>query len=397
MLIRANIPSSVSSISVTMSCAGQKTLSDSLHLTIDSLITCSFPIVPVGKWSLLINAMDNGGNPIYYNQRQVLIQENTASIFDISFSISNAALQITLDWGSRPTDWIDYPGNPIFGKSQTDSISNGVLNPKILFQNGQYKMWFNYYQTKSNLQWIGYSTSQDGIHWTQPQPTDLTIGSSQTWDGEVISTGPVILINNQYFMYYTGTDNSTYQVGLATSANGINWTKKTNPVIAPSASWETLGIGATDIIQMGAVYYLYYHGIDANSNTAIGLATSPDGLLWVKSNTNPILQASESWELSGGIYFPSVIDDNGLLKMLYASRTPDNEGFGIATSFDGITWTKESTSPFFSVQSSQSAWARSIGYACWCKFGNEYNIYYSGIFRNIYSSDIYAIGLLKKK
>jgi predicted GH43/DUF377 family glycosyl hydrolase len=233
--------------------------------------------------------------------------------------------------------------------------------------------------------------------WNPPQPVDIALGSNGTWDSKSIVTGPVILKDNQYFMYYEGNGNSTFQIGLATSADGIHWTKLTSPVMAPSASWEILGIGVTDIIKIEATYYLYYHGIDAYNNTAIGLATSPDGFTWTKCNTNPILQASQSWELDGGIYFPSIITDNGLLKMLYASRKPYNEGFGIATSFDGITWTKESSNPFFSVQTSQSAWAQSIGYACWRQVGNEYNIYYSGVFKNINSSGTYAIALLQKK
>jgi hypothetical protein len=397
-LIRDDKPSSVSSIVVRMFREGQTTLSGSLPVSMDSLLTYSFSRVPVGKWDLLVNAMNGGGSLLYSGQRQVLIQENATSIWNMSFSLAPPSIQLTLDWGSHPTDWIDFANNPILRKSQSDNFSDGIMIPQLLLQNGQYKMWFTYYgQTQNVSQWIGYATSYDGIEWTQPQPVDLTLGSIGTWDSKSMTVGPIILTNNQYFMFYQGSNGNKIQIGLATSINGVNWIKQANPVIVPNAPWESSHIGATDIIKIGDIYSLYYHGVDASGNTTINLATSPDGFTWTKCSTNPILRATQSWELSGGIYFPSIIDDNGIFKMLYSSRTPNNEGFGIATSFDGIAWTKESLTPFFSVQTSQSRWANSIGYPCWRKFGNEYHIYYSGISRNIGAFGSYAIGLLRKK
>ncbi|MDP2364054.1 MAG: hypothetical protein Q8M94_09825, partial [Ignavibacteria bacterium] len=98
------------------------------------------------------------------------------------------------------------------------------------------------------------------------------------------------------------------------------------------------------------------------------------------------------WELNG-VLDGSVIMDNGTLKMVYMNSNAS--GFGIATSTDGLNWVKANSNPFFTNTNTANNWAHNdIAYPNFIKVNNEYRIYYSGIGDN---SIIYKIGFMRKQ
>jgi predicted GH43/DUF377 family glycosyl hydrolase len=138
-------------------------------------------------------------------------------------------------------------------------------------------------------------------------------------------------------------------------------------------------------------YYLYYSGRNL-PNYKIGLATSSDGIHWTKYSGNPILVPTEPWE-STGTFYPSVIIDNGIFKMVYSNANPNN-ALGMATSNDGIHWSKNISNPIFEMQNTSNNWGiGGISYPCFMKINNEYRIYYSGRLPN---SAIYKIGFFSQ-
>jgi predicted GH43/DUF377 family glycosyl hydrolase len=135
-----------------------------------------------------------------------------------------------------------------------------------------------------------------------------------------------------------------------------------------------------------------YYSILNGFLTKIGMATSVDGITWVRSPSNPILVHTVSWE-GNGVYFPSVIYENNTFKMVYMNRSAN--AFGMATSSDGINWTKDSNNPFFTEDNTANGWAdEDIAYPFFMKTENEYRIYYSGIGNP--NSSVYKIGFVRK-
>jgi hypothetical protein len=161
----SSVPPGVTTITATLTRTGFDTLTAALDVTDTTGII--FNNVLVGTWHLNVDARNNSNIVLYTGQTDVVVADNTVTQVNITLnpvSTGVGGVHIIVTWGSQPSGWVDFANNPIFHKSQTDTISNGVYAPKILIQNGVYKMWFTYYQSKNTSQCIGYATSQDGIH-----------------------------------------------------------------------------------------------------------------------------------------------------------------------------------------------------------------------------------------
>jgi|GEM_PF-5408622 hypothetical protein len=119
-----------------------------------------------------------------------------------------------------------------------------------------------------------------------------------------------------------------------------------NPVLSfVPGGWET-SISPATVTKKGAVYSLYYHGVHATvDKRAVGLATSSDGIAWTKEASNPVLEGSNSGWDANVVNDLSVIEEGGSLKSWYAGadKFPSKGGIGqvgYATSVDGINFAK---------------------------------------------------------
>jgi predicted GH43/DUF377 family glycosyl hydrolase len=155
-----------------------------------------------------------------------------------------------------------------------------------------------------------------------------------------------------------------------------------------TSGWE-YQIAPSSIIRINGTYYLYYYGRNL-PYLKIGLATSPDGINWTKYSGNPILTYTQTWE-GTGVYSASVYEKNGQYEMIYMNSL--GTGFGKATSSDGINWQKDESNPFFTKEQTHNNWADyKIAYPYFIRVNNHDRIYYTG-FSN---TGPYRIGFVSK-
>jgi predicted GH43/DUF377 family glycosyl hydrolase len=224
---------------------------------------------------------------------------------------------------------------------------------------------------------IWYAESLDGINWnTIGSGPVLTPGAAGSWDDYTIAPSTVMKVNNQYRLYYMGYRSSTdiVNVGLALSADGINWVKNSSPVIAANSQYYTVGL--TDIVKKDNLYLAYfnYNNNRSSFNNKIGVATSYDGINWNMYGGNPVLTATLLWE-GGSIYYPTVVVENNQYKMVYSNAGGENT-FGMAVSNDGFNFVKQSA-PFFNNTNTAKKYLQ-CAYPYYRKLNNEYRIYYTG-------------------
>ena len=148
---------------------------------------------------------------------------------------------------------------------------------------------------------------------------------SNSRSGETSTGGGVEGGFLMWYGYYSNGD----KVGLATSPDGVTWSKSPSNPVLNSAYMPS-------VVYDGSSYKMWYSYY--SSGDKIGLATSPDGVTWSKSPSNPVLSSA---------YIPWVVFDGSIYKMWYGYYSSGDK-IGLATSPDGVTWSKSPSNPVLS-------------------------------------------------
>jgi hypothetical protein len=132
-----------------------------------------------------------------------------------------------------------------------------------------------------------YGDAADNADTSHPRhAAPVVLQADQAWEGGSVSGPSALRVAAQVWLYYAAAGG----IGLATSADGLAFTKRTGPVLAvdATAGWETTAPHAPSVAVFpdGTWHMLYGAG------GAIGEATSADGLAWTRSGTQPVLAAS---------------------------------------------------------------------------------------------------------
>lgn len=376
---RTTAPANVASVTAYLTRQGFSTITGNMNIAADTTASISLNSIATGQWHLTVEAKDNSGIVTYKGESDVTISAGLTTQVSLTLQPTSGnvgGIYIFVQWGAAQTNWLDCINNPIFKMSNSSFDNFGVTSPHVIIEENKYKMWFH---NQATIPSIGYAESPDGYNWTRPssQPV-INLGSSGTWDCGYIQPGPVINVDGQYWMYYSGSAVSgmeSSRIGLAVSTDGIHWTKRANPVLLNQSGWESSVI-ASEVIKINNTFYLYYTGRQYPVYK-IGLATSSDGINWARHSGNPILSADQTWEGSG-VFNPSVIKDGNRYVMVYGNLYDEKTALGMAVSEDGIHWTKENSNPFFTYNNTANHWINYIQYPCLRVKNNEWRIYYSG-------------------
>ena len=392
---KQNAPESVVYVKAYLTRENFDPISGTLNLLSDSTADLLLNEIDAGTWHLKVDAEDDSGLVLYTGETDVQVFAGFTSQVYLTLQPTGSgtgSIYIYVTWGVPINfNWIDYQYNPILSSSGSYYDYYGVSQPVVIFDQGVYKMWY-YADAGSAQMTVGLATSPDGINWNVYNSNPVLLpGLYGSWDAHTVTPGAMMKDGNIYRMYYNGWSNQygIWHIGLATSTDGINWVKHPQPILSGTSGWE-YQIGASSVIKKDSIYYLYYYGRNL-PNYKIGVAFSTDGINFTRYQGNPILTNQENWELNGVLY-ASVIEHNTELQMVFMNS--NGTGFGIANSSDGLNWTKANNNPFFTNENTANGWAvGKIAYPNFLKVQNEIRIYYSGY---NYSSQYLKIGMMRK-
>ena len=96
-----------------------------------------------------------------------------------------------------------------------------LSNMCVLKDGGEYKMW--YAANDNPTVRVHLATSGDGVSWTK-QGVVVPLGTNPGFDGEHTHTPHVIKDGSNYTMWYAGHQTGTYRVLTAESTDGVTWT-----------------------------------------------------------------------------------------------------------------------------------------------------------------------------
>jgi len=103
------------------------------------------------------------------------------------------------------------------------------------------------------------------------------------WESGYLYNPSAIVIDDKIWLLYRAQNrNKTSSIGLAWSSDGYNFDRHNQPVIFPTEPYEEIG-GCEDprVIRVNGTFYLTYTGYD-NTTARLCLATSEDLLNWKK-------------------------------------------------------------------------------------------------------------------
>lgn len=255
----------------------------------------------------------------------------------------------------------DDPSIPIVTHDPSPEIKNLYINPgAVLFHEGQFHMFFNSFTAWPGTIKVGYLTSRDGYHWQMVQDAPVfTTDQIPFGDGQADVSSVLVMDDGTWLMYFHTIRSG--QIGRATAASPLGpWSVGADPILnpGPSGAWDELGVIWPSVVRDENGYRMYYGGKRA-LNTAIGLATSPDGITWTKhddpettnelyAESDPVLTVDASWELNK-VDRPRVTHSPDGWVMIFQGGPIEMRG--LALSDDGLHWQKYPSNPVFTSKS----------------------------------------------
>jgi hypothetical protein len=248
-------------------------------------------------------------------------------------------LLITVKISFSQVHWTKHPNNPV--KSPGAQAS-------CILDNDTLKMW--YATGHLGVPRIKAVWSLDGINWNDYHDGNpvMPLGEEGEWDDTLQDTPEIIKVGDIYKLFYYGDttarpvhtfstyDSITSAIGLATSTDGINWEKYSeNPVITKgdSASFDGRWIESPTILydSINSKFYMWYAAMGWDWLNQVGLATSDCGFIWNKYNGNPVINEGPDFYDSVGVHVPSVIKTDDIYEIWYSAMPP------VQNSWDSLT------------------------------------------------------------
>jgi predicted GH43/DUF377 family glycosyl hydrolase len=280
--------------------------------------------------------------------------------------------------GSETTaGWVKSPKKPVLGGSLGTCFDVSVLK-----DGPRYRMWFSWRPKQS----IALVESRNGVDWSKPLIV-LGPNTSSGWENDV--NRPVVIKNSgRYHMWYTGQAKGKSWIGYATSLDGKSWRRISGrPVLSAEVPWEKVAVMCPHVLydEQARLYRMWYSGGEQYEPNAIGYATSPDGMKWMKDERNPIFQPDpqSDWE-KDRVTGCQVIRDGSWYLMFYIGfRDQQHAQIGVARSKDGITgWQPHPANPI--IRSGKDKWDQDAVYKPFAVFdGRQWLLWYNGRRGNI--------------
>jgi subtilisin family serine protease len=254
--------------------------------------------------------------------------------------------------------------NPILEPGAPGSWDSRIIaSPSAVFIDDEYYLFYVGDNPPSNIGAIGYATSTDGVQFTKYEGNPILMGDGSGFDADWAAYPVVLVEDNTWIIYYAGwASGGQVQIGRATAQNPNGpWTRSYNPILSPGSYWEWDGewLYADSVISTESGYLMNYTGDSyPGISSKIGMATSANGLIWTKyddpgtpnspfAESDPVLRPGSPGTWDHRIIKHSDIrkTDNGW-EMFYTGYGTFLDGaIGYVTSQDGILWTRPDDNP----------------------------------------------------
>jgi predicted GH43/DUF377 family glycosyl hydrolase len=191
--------------------------------------------------------------------------------------------------------WRRASNTPILSPQGTTWESAGTFNPAVLRVPGgapfssKFVMLYRA-QDAAGTSRLGYAESRDGIHFTRRADPILAPETGYEKDGGV-EDPRLQKIDDTYVLTYTGYNKKEAQLCLATSRDLIHWDRKGVILPAYQGNWNAGWTKSGAIVpeKIDGKYWMYWLGTAADKTDQMGLSYSTDLIRWTEATEKPVL------------------------------------------------------------------------------------------------------------
>lgn len=277
------------------------------------------------------------------------------SLIGVSFA------QNKLPFPKELTDFEPYSGNPVFaGTGNPDTWDEKIRERGfVMNENGKYYLWYTGYDQKTGKQmkYLGLATSDDGLTWTR-------YGNSPVYRERWVEDMFVLKDEGTYYMFAESRDDIPR---LFISSDRVNW-KDRGRLDVRNVNGTPISdgpYGTPTVVKKGRTWYLYYERNDA----AVWCATSSDLNIWTNVSDEPVLKCGPDAYDMYAVAFNKIILHKGVYYAYYHASAFKNWAewtTNVAASKDLIHWEKYNANPILKENASS-------GYPVWD--GKQYRFY----------------------
>ncbi len=303
--------------------------------------------------------------------------------------------------GIAQTDLVPHEGNPIITYGPAGSWDEGLaFLPDVVQYDGT---WYLFYTGSPNIQTdplaIGLATSADGFAFTKSDSNPVLEADGTGYDALSLGQPVVIVEGGTWVLYYNARSapgpGPGPAIGRATAPDPTGpWTQSEQSVLETGGSgeWDSGFVTPNAVCPTEGGYTMYYSGGVGYPMlpSMVGMATSPDGVTWVKyddpatsehpyAESDPVVPLGDSGEWDSGYAWMAAVLETAAGWEMYYTGDPDTwtgEWIGYATSTDGVTWTKWPGNPILGPSEPWATLDVVAGSAV--RVGSRYVLYYSG-------------------
>lgn len=242
-------------------------------------------------------------------------------------------VQVGLASSAGGVTWNKSAANPVLGGTPGDWDQLAAERaPWVIKEGGVFKMWYESGEPRQ----LGYATSPNGVTWTKHAANPVVQPGPDGFDADYVGHGAVLHEGIYKLWYHAGGDEGPI-VAYATSPDGIAWSKQ-GPVFHPEGgNWDEWAVWGPSVLRYNGLYWMWYSGAGPQGQPAIGVATSFDGVAWTRIGTAPVISAANP------IGDPHVLLHGSILKMWYSDY--EQGVIKYAESTDGVNWTVSGGNP----------------------------------------------------
>lgn len=239
--------------------------------------------------------------------------------------------------------WKLDPQTPLLTTAGTPYVT--LETPSVVRYKGKWHMYYMGVLPPGSVpaSHVGHAISDDGVNWRHaPNGTKVAAatGKVEDWNGFLVSEPGAVMFRDKIYLYFAALGArpglkppQLMTIGLMTSADGENFDKPRRVLSQNEALFPPARGYAGYATVSGIVYkdklHLFYNvvanerlsGSDVDQ-VALHHAYSDDGETKWREDAMPIYNREDFDWTEGGIISPSVIAENGKLRMWFAGHMP---------------------------------------------------------------------------